>query len=142
MKVTITQNTDQYNVSCTNPQTVFNCTISEQGVPGLSAYQIAVANGFVGTEQEWLDSLKITITGLEYQTATIVDGALIAAWSWFQYASGFIHGTIPELILDSGGVQVFEYLYSFGTRYRKIDGTIDGFFTDLACTDLIVKKEI
>lgn len=29
-----------------------------QGVNGLSAYQIAVNNGFVGTEQDWLDGLK------------------------------------------------------------------------------------
>lgn len=28
------------------------------GADGKSAYEIAVANGFVGTEQEWLDSLK------------------------------------------------------------------------------------
>lgn len=27
------------------------------GPPGLSAYQVAVQNGFVGTEQEWLQSL-------------------------------------------------------------------------------------
>jgi hypothetical protein len=27
------------------------------GAPGASAYQIAVANGFVGTETEWLASL-------------------------------------------------------------------------------------
>lgn len=27
------------------------------GVPGDSAYEVAVANGFVGTETEWLDSL-------------------------------------------------------------------------------------
>lgn len=30
----------------------------KQGVPGKSAYQIAVLNGFEGTEKEWLDSLK------------------------------------------------------------------------------------
>lgn len=30
---------------------------STKGPPGQSAYQIAVAHGFVGTEQEWLDSL-------------------------------------------------------------------------------------
>lgn len=34
--------------------TIEVCALGEQG---LSAYQIAVANGFVGTEQEWLDSL-------------------------------------------------------------------------------------
>ena len=29
-----------------------------QGPAGASAYQLAVANGFVGTEQQWLLSLK------------------------------------------------------------------------------------
>lgn len=33
-------------------------TPGEPGKDGLSAYQIAVQNGFVGTEQEWLASLK------------------------------------------------------------------------------------
>ncbi|MBL0144952.1 MAG: hypothetical protein IPP48_03500 [Chitinophagaceae bacterium] len=31
--------------------------IYEQGDSGLSAYEIAVANGFIGTEVEWLASL-------------------------------------------------------------------------------------
>lgn len=30
----------------------------DAGEPGASAYDIAVQNGFVGTEQEWLDSLS------------------------------------------------------------------------------------
>ena len=29
-----------------------------QGNPGKSAYEVAIENGFTGTEQEWLDSLK------------------------------------------------------------------------------------
>lgn len=29
-----------------------------EGAPGKSAYEIAVENGFVGSEKEWLDSLK------------------------------------------------------------------------------------
>jgi hypothetical protein len=32
--------------------------ISSLGQQGASAYQIAVSNGFAGTEQQWLDSLK------------------------------------------------------------------------------------
>lgn len=32
------------------------------GDDGLSAYEIALNNGFVGTEQEWLESLKVTTT--------------------------------------------------------------------------------
>jgi hypothetical protein len=35
-----------------------NGTTGADGVDGLSAYQIAVNNGFVGTETEWLASLK------------------------------------------------------------------------------------
>ncbi len=30
----------------------------KDGEPGLSAYQVAIESGFVGTEQEWLASLK------------------------------------------------------------------------------------
>lgn len=30
-----------------------------QPIPGKSAYEIAVENGFEGTEQEWLESLKM-----------------------------------------------------------------------------------
>ena len=36
-------------------QTIEN---SQSGIKGESAYEIAVRNGFVGTEQEWLKSLK------------------------------------------------------------------------------------
>ena len=33
----------------------------EQGEPGDSAYEIAVANGFKGSQKQWLDSLSATI---------------------------------------------------------------------------------
>lgn len=32
--------------------------LSQPGIPGLSAYEIAVRHGFEGTEEEWLESLK------------------------------------------------------------------------------------
>ena len=32
--------------------------VEEAGLQGKSAYEIAVENGFQGTEQEWLESLK------------------------------------------------------------------------------------
>ena len=32
--------------------------ITESGIAGKSAYEIAVDNGFQGTEQEWLESLQ------------------------------------------------------------------------------------
>lgn len=47
----------------------------DKGDSGLSAYQIAVKNGFVGTEQEWLDSLKGEDgTGGGGNAVTYVDG--------------------------------------------------------------------
>lgn len=55
----------EVNVTATSEQNVFNVTVAQggsgsqgpKGDPGESAYEIAVDNGFVGTEQEWLDSL-------------------------------------------------------------------------------------
>lgn len=38
------------------PIRVSSCAVA--GRPGLSAYQLAVINGFVGTEEEWIASLK------------------------------------------------------------------------------------
>lgn len=34
--------------------------LSIMGSPGLNAYELAVENGFQGTQQQWLDSLKVT----------------------------------------------------------------------------------
>lgn len=36
-----------------------------KGEPGKSAYQVAVDNGFEGTEQEWLETLKADPTVVE-----------------------------------------------------------------------------
>lgn len=38
-----------------------NGVVGKDGVDGLSAYQLAVENGFIGTESEWLESLKANI---------------------------------------------------------------------------------
>lgn len=42
---------------------------------GYSAYQIAVMNGFNGTEKEWLDSLKgqSPVRGIDYWTKEDID---------------------------------------------------------------------
>ena len=42
--------------------------IQAAGPQGLSAYEVALQNGFVGTEQEWLDSLKAEISEDEFKT--------------------------------------------------------------------------
>lgn len=56
----------EVNVTATSTPNVFNVTVEQggsggqgpKGDPGESAYQVAVDNGFVGTESEWLASLK------------------------------------------------------------------------------------
>ena len=52
---------DPYGYVWVNPQSGPKGDDGEQGAPGddgRSAYQVAVDNGFVGTEAEWLDSLN------------------------------------------------------------------------------------
>lgn len=41
----------------TTVQNVLELDAGTMGAAGPSAYELALANGFVGTEQEWLDSL-------------------------------------------------------------------------------------
>lgn len=51
---------ETFNVELAETNSVINATMSTPTSPssnGLSAYEIAVKNGFEGTEQEWLDSL-------------------------------------------------------------------------------------
>lgn len=39
-----------------------NTGVNVRGTDGKSAYEIAVEHGFAGTEEEWLDSLRATVT--------------------------------------------------------------------------------
>ena len=48
-------------------------TISTGGARGLSAYEIAVAAGFEGTEADWLESLRGTSAGLAEIDAAIAE---------------------------------------------------------------------
>jgi len=48
------------NVSSANKNTYLKLgkdTIKVQGIPGISAYEVALENGYVGTEAQWLASL-------------------------------------------------------------------------------------
>lgn len=48
-------------------------TVSPAGVPGMSAYQHAVANGFEGTVEEWLESLQGQDAGTEAIAEAVED---------------------------------------------------------------------
>lgn len=51
-----------YDAEFTENDSTFNCSYDKRmtlmGADGKSAYQIAVENGFDGTETEWLENLK------------------------------------------------------------------------------------
>lgn len=48
---------DTYNINIETDQ-IISVESLPQGIPGISAYQVALNNGFVGTVEEWIDSLK------------------------------------------------------------------------------------
>ncbi len=58
-----------------------------QGEEGKSAYEIAVENGFVGTEQEWLDSLKGEEGDSAYEVA-VENGFVGTEEEWLESLEG------------------------------------------------------
>lgn len=68
------------------------------GEPGLSAYQVAVANGFVGTEAEWLASLQAVVGDLYLRELQDVNyGALLPiAASDILLCTGLNDDDIPQ----------------------------------------------
>ena len=51
--VTFEQNANEFTVQITNEVVTFTSEFSELGKQGLSAYEIAVQNGFVGSENDY-----------------------------------------------------------------------------------------
>lgn len=50
------------NINITMPKVQYKLNIAGgRGRDGKSAYAVAVENGYVGTEEEWLDSLKAKV---------------------------------------------------------------------------------
>ena len=64
------ENIAELDVSIDNAEENISVDVSEAGPQGLSAYEIAVQNGYSGTEEEWLNSLK----GQNGSTPTITIG--------------------------------------------------------------------
>jgi len=66
VQIGIVENIERLSILTTEEEVVVQVTelsnpiqigVSETSIPGMSAYEVAIKNGFVGTEQEWLDSL-------------------------------------------------------------------------------------
>ena len=91
---------------------------AEKGLDGKSAYEIAVEHGYVGTEEEWLASLKgepgETPDMSEYpktsEVTTIVEREIEAATGDFHIHANkaTLDRLTPELMQDLDGLQQFE----------------------------------
>lgn len=57
-KVNVVVNEDIVSLQINEVSEIITIKVEESSVPGISTYEIAVKNGFVGTELEWLDSQK------------------------------------------------------------------------------------
>lgn len=118
------------------------------GAQGLSAYDIAVANGFVGTDEEWLESLK-SITNLvtsgfgeniEYDAET--QTLTIDKYNWMDLARGYKE--IPTLFSTTSTGTIYQYIYQTMTLYRYIatDLSEDAFYDSPTLTTKLCEKKI
>lgn len=91
---------------------------AEHGLDGKSAYEIAVEHGYVGTEEEWLESLKgkdgVTPDMSEYpktsEVTTIIEReiASVAEEAHSHDNKETLDALTPELLSDLSGLQQFE----------------------------------
>jgi hypothetical protein len=122
--------------------------VSSTGAPGASAYQIALSNGFVGTEEEWLDSLKSITTlvtsgfgeNVEYDAET--QTLTIDKYNWMDLARGY--NVIPTLFSTTSTGTIYQYIYQTLTLYRFIatDLSDDSFYSESALTNKLCSKKI
>jgi hypothetical protein len=64
INLTVDETTNVINIDVVETSTPITIEVSDiglQGLRGKSAYQTALENGFIGTEQQWVDSLRIII---------------------------------------------------------------------------------
>lgn len=118
------------------------------GQAGLSAYAIAVANGFEGTEAEWLESLKSVTTlatsgfgeniAFDPQTQTLT----IDQFNWLDLARGY--KTKPTIFETTGTGKVYQYVYETQTLFRFIatDLSEDAFYSESALSNKLCEKKI
>lgn len=119
-----------------------------KGEPGKSAYQVALDNGFVGTEAEWLESLKSITTlvtsgfgeNVEYNAET--QTLTIDKYNWMDLARGYTQ--IPTLHSTTSTGTIYQYIYQTMTLYRFIstDLSEDAFYDSETLTNKLCEKKI
>ena len=101
--------------------------VNLKGDTGMSAYQVALGNGFVGTETEWLNSL---VGDQQINWITLVTSAIGE----------------PILLKDGPDFYCYQYTYSDKLYYRKIsiinnEDAFYGLYDGTNFTDLIASKQ-
>ena len=116
------------------------------GADGLSAYQVAVNNGFVGTEQDWINGL-VTATSTHTLTNKTLSNPSITGITSFTDTTDAVSSTAGSVTF-AGGIAVAQKLY-VGSDARvngnlTIDGnfTVSGTTTTLSATNLAVSDNM
>jgi len=99
---------------------VYSIGTGPQGPSGLSAYQIAVKNGFVGTELEWLESIKIEST---YEQAVLL-GFEGTIEEWLESLKGLSAYQIAVIGGYSGTQEQFAYELNTALSASGVNGGI------------------
>ena len=106
---------------------------AEHGLDGKSAYEIAVEHGYVGTEEEWLESLKgkdgITPDMSEYpkttEVTTIIEREIapVAEEAHSHSNKETLDRLTPKLMQELDGLQQFEdsTTYEIQTLYEAVE---------------------
>lgn len=90
-------------------------TLGWKGERGYSAYEIAVQNGFIGSEKQWLATIGTTnsFTGKESIYTTLSDNESV-----FNLPSEYTSNSVIDVYLD--GVRLTNTMYTIDTNSRTI----------------------
>lgn len=128
--VIITQNSPQ--VVLVTESSVNLIETKSAGPQGLSAYQVAIQNGFIGTEQQWLDSL--TGNQEEYvlikQTNEVADITI----NFTNRLSGGNITSVISVLASSNDLIISNISHSSNTVSFKVSGgfTLIGYKLDIS----------
>ena len=96
---------------------------------GKSAYEIAVKNGFEGTEEEWLDSLHGRAATIE--VGTVTEGSPVSITN-----SGDEHNAVLDFVIPGSNIAT-ETVPGIARLYDKTGNNVDGSMTQRSVTATI-----
>jgi len=109
------------DVVITETSAVNVVTDSSAGPQGLSAYQVALNNGFIGTEQQWLDSLTGTQSDITL-TKTALEIANVAVNFSNRLTQGDYITSTTSVVATPSGLTITDISNSSSTATFKASG--------------------